>query len=120
MAATSIINNKLGRTAGIRVTGTANVNLSLANLAVSNTTGYTENVQTASIRKIIWCGNCAITRGSNTIFQYQTGTSGVQDLYSMGMTNEEYNTANVVITCTDATGFILVEVGKNSTFNSVY
>lgn len=114
--ATSIINNKLGRTVQIRVTGTANVNLSLANLAFSNT----ENVQTASIRRIVWCGNCSVARGANVLFQYQTATAGTHDLYSVGMTSEEFNTANVVITSTDATGFIMVEVGKNSTFPSIY
>jgi hypothetical protein len=113
---TAIINNREGRTAQIRVTGTSSVNLSMANLAVSNT----ENVQTASIKRIVWCGNCSVARGANVLFQYQTATAGVHDLYSMGMTDEEFNTANVIITSTDATGFIFVEVGKNSTFPSTY
>jgi hypothetical protein len=114
--ATSIINNKLGRTVVIRATGTNTVTLQLANLAISNT----ENVQTASVRRIAWSGNCMVSRGNNILFQYQTGTAGVLDLYSMGMVNEEFNTSNVTITSTDGTGFILVELGKNSIFPSVY
>ena len=113
----SIINNKLNRTAIIRLTANATVNL--ADLAVSNvasntiTSPITETVVGATITRIYWSGNTTIARGSNVVFQAPSGTSDHWDLSSAGIVLSEYPGASLVFTV-DAAGMVICEVTKQS------
>ena len=109
----TIVNNREGRTLTGRAIANVTIQPGTANLAG-------ETIQTLSIRKIYWVGNCAILRGANVIFQFQAGTSGFWDLNGNGMTNNEFNSANVVLQINDAVSCLYVECGKQSTFTSTY
>lgn len=87
----------------------ANVVVVPGNNSVSNLAVSTENVASAVITKIFWTGNTLITRGSNTIFSSQAGTSGMWDLESSDIALNALDTANLVVTTTDT---LIFEVRK--------
>lgn len=112
MAESAIFDNRKGRSLVVRQQGAGNINLQLSTANVD----ATETVVKLFIEKIMWSGNCNITRGAgNVIFSFASGTAGMYDLYGNGMTNKEYPTSNLVVTVADG-GSCVVLVGKESTF----
>jgi len=112
---TAIVNSKIGREVTLRCTGAAQtLTANLTNVAVAG-----ETVQGLSVKKIMWSGNCSISRGANSLFSFASGTAGMIDLSGNGMANKEDFTGTIVLTTNDG-GFLYVLVGKQSTFSSVY
>ncbi len=111
----ALFNNKFARTLCARQqgTGTLTVQLTTANTSAS------ETVTQMYLEKVMWSGNCSVSRGSNVIFSFASGTAGMFDLYGNGMTNQEDPATNVVLTVNDG-GSLLVLVGKRNSSNTEY
>lgn len=107
-----IIINKSTRRAVIHVT--ANATVSLANLSAA----AFENVVSASITQVAWCGNVSVGRGnsssSNTYLIFQSATSGQIDFQRHGIILNQDAGASIQLTVNDPNSWLQIEVGKQS------
>jgi hypothetical protein len=105
----AIINNRLGRSATIRLTANATINMSSLAVTNSGISNVSETVAGATITRIWWVGNTTISRGANLVFQAPAGTSGAWLLDGNPIT--DFSSANLVFTV-DAGGTVVCEVHK--------
>jgi hypothetical protein len=112
------ITNKIRSTTLIRVTeGRLSPNAISANIAVSElSASNTENVQTATIKGVIWSSNSAIDiiRGDDVVLSlHGSGEMRLDDFaYSISKGSDK----NIEIVSTDARGTVILEVTKEAVY----
>lgn len=94
-------------------------NGSVSNVAITNGDGATQNVASASIRKIICSTNAAgavwtVSRGANAV--WVCGGNFTFDFQAHGMPLTQDATANVVVGIAGGAGTILVDIAKVSNY----
>lgn len=109
-----ILNNKLGRnvTVVVDINTSADV-ITLASLALPG-----ETVTGATITQFMGSGACNVKRGANTVIALNTGALHV-NLKANEIPITLDATATIVVT-TAATGSMILELQKQSTYNTEY
>lgn len=114
----AILSNKYNGTTVTHDTANATY-VVVGNNSVSNIASGAEIVDSAAIRRVVWgtdTGQWTVKRGSNTVLVL----SGTNELLLNGMSLGKDSTANVVITLSGGTGFIMVELAKKGSNPTVY
>lgn len=91
-------------------------NNSVSNIASTNT----EVVDSATIRRVVWgtdgTGYWTVKRGANTILVL----NGTNELLLNGMSINKDKSANVVVSLSGGTGFIMLELAKQGSNPTQY